>query len=115
MTNGFEARIPWADLGLAGPSAPFKLMAAIIKPDGFIGNQFLPPLGPGQGSLGFAPRSLKTIPGTQYLTLPATTGVTPRPAPPALALASAPIHSAAAPRSPARSRAPRRSRRRYST
>lgn len=89
-TNGFEARIPWADLGLAGPSAPFKLMAAIIKPDGFIGNQFLPPLGPGQGSLGLAPRSLKTIPGTQYLTLPATTGVTPRPAPPALALASAP-------------------------
>lgn len=89
-TSGFEARIPWADLGLAGPASAFKLMAAIIRPDGFIGNQFLPPLGPGQGSLGTAPVSLRAVPGTQYVSLPATTGVGPRPMPAPLALSAAP-------------------------
>ncbi len=89
-TRGLELRIPWADLGLTGPTPGVKLFAAIIKPDGTLWNQFLPGIGDLQPPLGATPRTFKTIAGTQYVTLPAVTGVEPRPAAPTLALTSAP-------------------------
>jgi glycosidase len=72
---GFEALVPWADLGLAGPGTDVRVMAAIVQGSGAFGNQFLPPLGPGAASVGFAPFSLKTVPGQQYVTIPTTLGV----------------------------------------
>ena len=74
-TNGFEALLPWGDLGLGGPGTDVKLMAAIVRASGSMGNQFLPSLGPGAAEPGFAPFSLKTLPGLQYVTQPTTLGV----------------------------------------
>ncbi len=68
-TQGLEALLPWGDLLLAGPGADIKLMAMIVQPDGLIGNQFLPGLGAGRANLGYAPKSLRSIPGTQYTTV----------------------------------------------
>ena len=67
--KGLEALLPWGDLLLAGPGADIKLMAMIVQPDGLIGNQFLPGLGAGRANLGYAPKSLRSIPGTQYTTV----------------------------------------------
>lgn len=89
-TRGLELRIPWADLGLTGPTPGVKLFAAIIRPDGTLWNQFLPGIGDPQAPLGATPRTFKTIAGTQYVTLPAVTGVEPRGDMPSLMLASAP-------------------------
>ncbi len=75
-TSGLEARLAWADLGLSG-AAPVKLCVAILKPDGFVGNQFLPPLGPGAASIGIPPASLKRVAGDQFVTIAATTAVPP--------------------------------------
>lgn len=36
-TSGFEVRTPWADIGKSGLGGTFRMMAAIIRPDGFIG------------------------------------------------------------------------------
>ncbi len=68
-TMGFEMELPWADLGMGGAGADVKLMAMIVRADGFAGNQFLPGLGGGRANLGYAPFDLNSIPGTQYLTV----------------------------------------------
>ena len=67
-TYGFEALIAWGDLGLTGPGTDVKIMAAIAGTDGSLGNQFLPPLGPGAAAPGLPPFSLKTVAGSQYFT-----------------------------------------------
>lgn len=68
-TIGFELELPWADLGLGGPGINVKLMAMIVKPDGYAGNQFLPGLGGGRPNLGYAPFDLNAIPGAQFMTV----------------------------------------------
>ncbi len=68
-TYGFEAKIAWQDLGLAGPGTPVGVVAAIVHTDGSMGNQFLPPLGAGAANLGLAPVSLKTVAGAQFATI----------------------------------------------
>jgi len=88
-TSGLEARLAWADLGLSG-AATVKLCAAIIRPDGFVGNQFLPPLGPGAASIGLPPASLKRIAGDQYVTIAATTAVNPPTTTPGVTLLARP-------------------------
>ncbi len=76
-TQGFEALIAWGDLGLTGPGSDVKLMAAIVRASGSLGNQFLPPLGPGAAEPGLAPFSLKTVAGNQYFAQPTTLAVPP--------------------------------------
>ena len=88
-TSGLEALLPWADLGLSGPST-VKLCAAILKSDGFVGNQFLPPLTASSPSIGYPPASLKPIAGLQYVTIAATTAVPPSVAPLGLTLHATP-------------------------
>jgi len=68
-TSGFELLIPWADLGVDGAGGTLRVMAMIVRPDGSIGNQFLPGLGAGRANLGSAPLSLRDVPGTQYAIL----------------------------------------------
>lgn len=68
-TSGWEALVPWADLGLAGPGADLRVLAIIVGGDGYLGNQFLPPLGPGAPDPGLPPFSLAGVPGTQYATV----------------------------------------------
>jgi glycosidase len=87
---GFEALIPWGDLGLAGAGTDVKVMAAIVRTSGAMGNQFLPSLAPGSGDLGLAPVSLKTVPGTQYVTQPTTLAVRPSAPPRSLRMVVAP-------------------------
>jgi hypothetical protein len=77
-TCGFEALIAWGDLGLTGPGSDVKLMAAIVRASGSMGNQFLPSLGPGAAEPGLAPFSLKTVPGNQYFTQPTALSVPPQ-------------------------------------
>ncbi|MEO5989755.1 MAG: glycosyl hydrolase 53 family protein [Candidatus Eisenbacteria bacterium] len=72
-TQGLEAMLPWGDLFLAGPGADVRMMAMIVQPDGRIGNQFLPGLGGGRANLGYAPKSLRTVPGAQYATISTAT------------------------------------------
>ena len=74
-TFGFEALVPWADLGLGGPGADVRVMAAIVGGDGFVTNQVLPSLGAGASSPGVPPLSLKEVPGAQYATVPTTVSV----------------------------------------
>ena len=88
-TRGLEAFIPYADLGLSGPGTSIKLLAAIIGTDGLISNQLLPGLPSGSGNVGYAPVSLRSFAGSQYVTLPATLSAPP-PASAALRLASSP-------------------------
>jgi len=80
-TFGFEALLPWADLGLAGPGGDVRVMAAIVAANGFVSNQVLPSLGAGAGHPGVPPLSLKAVPGAQYATVSTTVSVPPeRPA-----------------------------------
>jgi hypothetical protein len=76
-TYGFEALVPWGDLGLAGPGTDVKIMAAIVNPAGAMSNQFLPSLGASAAAPGLAPFSLKTVPGNQYFTQGTVLAVTP--------------------------------------
>ena len=71
-TRGLEALLPWADLGASGPGGTLRMMAMIVRPDGSIGNQFLPGLGAGHSNLGLAPLSLRDVPDTQYAVLSTT-------------------------------------------
>lgn len=91
-TAGMEALLGWGDLGLAGPGTDVKILAAIVRTDGSMGNQFLPPLAPGTPAVGLAPFSLKTVAGQQYWTQSTTLAVPAGGAPPvpALALRAAP-------------------------
>ena len=76
-TQGFEALVPWGDLGLPGYGAPVKVMAALVRPTGAFGNQFLPPLATGTPDLGLPPVSLKAVAGLQYVTQATTLAVPP--------------------------------------
>jgi alpha-amylase len=78
-TSGFEAVLAWPDLGLPGPGATVQLMAAIVRTNGTLGNQFLPSLGTGAGDLGATPVSLKGVAGLQYVTRATTLAVPPPP------------------------------------
>lgn len=79
-TRGLETLLPWGDLLLSGPGAEIRMMAMIVQPDGRIGNQFLPGLGGGRANLGYAPKSLRTVPGAQYATLATNPLEAPQPA-----------------------------------
>jgi len=73
-TKGFEFFIPFARLGLASPPAScaeFRFAAFIVRSDGTLGNQVLPPLAAGSGELGLDP-NFAALAGTQYaaFTLP---------------------------------------------
>jgi len=91
-TYGFEAFLPWADLGLGGPGSDVRVLAAIVGTDGYLGNQLLPPLGPGVPDPGVPPFSLATVPGDQFATVATTTAV-----PPAVPAASAEVRAAPSP------------------
>lgn len=82
-TEGFRILVPWADLGLAGPGAPLKLMSMLVVVDGYVFNQFLPGLQGRDTPLGYAPFDLNTVPGTQYVSVSNTTGIEADPVPPA--------------------------------
>ncbi len=88
-TRGLEAFLPYADLGVSGPGTSIKMMAAIVYTDGFLTNQFLPGLPSGVTSVGYAPVSLRSFAGNQYVTLPATLSASP-PANTAQRLATSP-------------------------
>lgn len=68
-TFGFEAFVPWEDLGLGGPGADLRVMAAIVRGDGYFGNQVLPPAGTGTANLGVPPFSFAAVPGPQFATV----------------------------------------------
>ena len=70
-TDGFQIVVPWADLGLAGPGDPVKLVAMLSWPDGYVFDQLLPGLGSTWNDPGYAP-DLRTTAGT-YLNLANTT------------------------------------------
>jgi glycosidase len=74
---GFEAVVPWSDLGLSGSGTPVKVMATIVHTNGAMGNQFLPPLAPGTPDVGVPPYSLKTVAGQQYVTQSTALAVPP--------------------------------------
>jgi len=62
-------------------------MALLVKPDGFVGNQFLPGLGGGRGNLGYVPIDLRTIPGEQFVSISTDlSGAGPMPPPASLGL-----------------------------
>ncbi len=88
-TFGFEALIPWPDLGVTEPGTPVRVMAAIVRNTGSITNQVLPPLGPGASAPGIPPLTLKAVPGAQYATL-ATLSVPGVPAPKRLGVYASP-------------------------
>jgi alpha-amylase len=75
-TTGVEMLIPYADLAL--PSSPsaragraVRLAAAIVRPTGEFGNQWLPGCPPGTGNLGLDP-NMNAVTGAQFVgvTLP---------------------------------------------
>lgn len=89
--SGLEAKIPWADIQASGPDATLRVLAAIIRPDGLIGNQFLPGLGASQTTLiGYAPTSLKEVPGAQYALISPLLSAPPHSGPAVFALRAGP-------------------------
>lgn len=87
---GFEALLPWADLGLGGPGAEMRVMAAIVAGSGALSNQVLPPLGAGAGAPGLPPLSLKEVAGVQYATVSTVLGVPAEPPGARVELSAAP-------------------------
>ena len=67
--NGLDLYIPYADLGISGLGGSVGVAAFICKSDGRIGNQWLPPVGPGYYWLGVAP-DMTVIPGDQFVAVP---------------------------------------------
>jgi len=74
-TDGFRLRLPWADLGLAGPGASVKLLAMLVAPDGTVSNQSLPGMNGRASVVGAPPVSLRDVPGQQFVTLFDAVGV----------------------------------------
>jgi alpha-amylase len=68
-TTGFEMSIPFADVGIDAPTGTVRLFAMLLWNDGYVGNQFLPPLGGGLGNLGYTPVDLNDIPTQQYVSV----------------------------------------------
>jgi hypothetical protein len=68
-TSGFELAIPYADLGLAGPSGTVRLLAMLIRSDGKIGNQLLPGVNGPAVDLGYVPLDFGDLAGPQYVTI----------------------------------------------
>jgi hypothetical protein len=72
-TSGLEGILPYEDLSLDPAADSVKVAVMMVRPNGEVGNQFLPGLGGGQGNLGIAP-DLTDFPGDQYaevsLTIP---------------------------------------------
>ena len=69
-TKGFEFYIPYAQLGLTSPPpscANIRLAALIVRSDGTVGNQILPPLAAGSAEPGLDP-NFNALSGTQYAT-----------------------------------------------
>ncbi len=65
-TSGFEIAIPLVDLGLAPGSAdPIKVLAFLMKSDGTVSSQVLPPIGGSGVNLGQAP-NFSAIAGNQF-------------------------------------------------
>ncbi|MCB9851175.1 MAG: alpha-glucosidase C-terminal domain-containing protein [Phycisphaerales bacterium] len=67
--TGIEMSLPLADLDVAPPDGRIRMMAMLVRSNGNVGNQFLPGLSFGTGSLGFVPINLNTEAGTQYASI----------------------------------------------
>lgn len=68
--NGFDMLIPYADVGLSGPTGgTIRVAAFILRSNGNVTNQWLPGLGGGVAPLGVAP-DVTMIPGSQYAIAP---------------------------------------------
>jgi hypothetical protein len=66
---GFEIAIPLADLGLApGHTDPIRVLAFLMKSDGTVSSQVLPPIGGNGTNLGQAP-NLASIAGEQFVSI----------------------------------------------
>jgi len=66
-TSGFEIAIPLADLGLSpGHSDPINILAFLMKSDGTVSSQVLPPISGNGANLGLAP-NFASISGTQFV------------------------------------------------
>lgn len=76
-TTGFEFFLPFAELGLSTTETSLLGISVFLaRQSGEVGNQWLPGLGGGYGSLGFAP-DLGAVPGEQHIFLgldPESTG-----------------------------------------
>jgi len=72
-TNGFELKVPYADIGMAD-DATFKVAAFIMQGSGAVSNQVLPGLGGGVANLGATP-NFAALPGQQFATVSPTTVV----------------------------------------
>lgn len=66
-TNGFEMKVPYADLNMAD-DASLKVVAFIMQGSGAVSNQVLPGLGGGVANLGSTP-NFATLAGTQFATV----------------------------------------------
>jgi glycosidase len=65
-TSGFEIAIPLADLGLApGHTDPIGVLAFLMRSNGVISSQVLPPIGGSATDLGLSP-DFGAIPGEQF-------------------------------------------------
>ncbi|MBI5835941.1 MAG: DUF3459 domain-containing protein [Candidatus Eisenbacteria bacterium] len=76
---GWEMLLPYADLFLSGPGPDVGVMAMLVRPDGTVGNQFLPGLGGGYGLLGRTPLNLAGVAGPQFAVISTslTAGIPP--------------------------------------
>ncbi len=72
-SNGFEMKVPYADLGMAN-DAPFKVVAFIMQGSGAVSNQVLPGLGGGVANLGATP-NFEALTGQQFATVEPNTVV----------------------------------------
>lgn len=68
-TSGFEIAIPLADLGLSsGHTDPIRVLAFLMRSNGVISSQVLPPIGGAASDLGIAP-NFGAIAGDQFATI----------------------------------------------
>jgi len=71
-TNGFEFRLPLAELGLANDfQGSIGIAACIEGVNGSVTNQWLPALSAGTGELGAAP-NMQSLPGSQFVVFSAS-------------------------------------------
>lgn len=63
--SGFELKVPFTDVGIAGTGDDFRILVFLMQSNGNVSNQSLPGLGSGATSLGIAP-NLSTIAGNQF-------------------------------------------------
>jgi hypothetical protein len=67
-TTGFDLRVPYADVGVAGLGGTIKVAAFILRGSGQVMNQWLPGLGGPHSNLGIAP-DMTAISGDQFASI----------------------------------------------